>query len=423
MTLVCRTATSLPMADSPQLSKETNVTDQAATCLSSPSTPSNQFHNKTEAEFEDDDGQSGWSDLDVIPVDEQILESSTLYSQTSSSATTVEFEECWECTDCKTINNVKDTIKQYKSKCCGCADVCYIPSQTETTYQSKWDTPNDYLVKTNQIWVCKQCSSANHDMTTEICSICHTLRFMEHEENKENEIEIISETRCWICPKCDATQTKTNGKCSVCDCKQPTTHNYLKMKSNRDLVFGFCRYYFAKEVPVVMKYLIANYFVMETFSGGLSQLNTVSVDKKWIVPISKRSRYYHHACAHAELFSNTIVDYPNKHVWKVQLNADEKYVVKLEGDTSASKVYDVCIGVTWTEPYEGHHMISGRLYPMFRNNDVIIVELDCVQNILSFGINEHWYGVEFDNLLRTTISGYRLYIKVKQQGAIVSLIN
>eukprot|EP01083_Nonionella_stella_P094765 265991_1 len=394
-----------------------------------------------EFSFTDDDAE--WDDLDVIPVNEQTFRSPSLDYQSPKHT---EFEECWECTDCNTINNC-NTTRQYNYKCCGCGEVCYIRSQTQTTYQSKWDTHNDYLLRMNMIWICDHCTHINHDMSTNTCAACQESRFAQQVD--ENVIQcdvcqqyihslsfLMHEVHCtkrserswWICPKCYGTQPPRNCQCSVCDCKRPTTHEYLKTRLNGDLICGFCKCNFVKDIPAVIQDVIGIYFAMETF--GYQNNRGLGVTKSGL------TRHYNRGFSE-KLYGDVFHNYPSKNVWKIKLNVDEACVVRVDGDTSAGKVYDVTIGV-WCTAYRfdsekgkllkvpKSYTITGDgrySYPIFRNNDVIIVELDCEKRTLSFGINEDWYGVAFNDLPNNTECGYKLYMNVRQQGVIVNLIN
>eukprot|EP01084_Bolivina_argentea_P156552 272855_1 len=398
--------------------------------------------NITEQEFEDDqafesDENNSWNDLELLLPNEQIDQSCISYISPND-----EFQECWQCFECNTMNNVRLTIRKYHYKCCGCVDICYIPNQTPTTYECKWDTPTDYLLKQNKIWICNKCDSINTNMRSNNCEICEpnikcdycnryisSLSFMIHEIHCikiKNKNKII----LWICPKCNGKEIKNECKCSVCGCNHPTQHSYLKIKLNGNLVFGFCRYYFAQFIPQVIKNIIIDFINMQTFSTKTKHLKDY-----------KNVSFHYNLGFRTELFGDKYFMGNDFNVWKCKLTVDDKYVVKMEGDNEAAKIYDIAIGITFkinefdkstgkVKIIDQYYIIKGHgnplslsnfSHPMIRDGDIVIVQLDCKQCTLSYGINQNWYGIAYSHLPNNT--KYRLYVDVQQRGVKIQLIN
>ncbi len=94
-------------------------------------------------------------------------------------------------------------------------------------------------------------------------------------------------------------------------CIRPTRHNYLKIKLNGDLVFGFCRYPFAHFIPVVIKYLIMDFIDMQTFSSRTKHLQDC-----------KNVSCYCNIGFRTELFGDKYFKSPDFNVWKCRLKIE-----------------------------------------------------------------------------------------------------
>ena len=53
-------------------------------------------------------------------------------------------------------------------------------------------------------------------------------------------------------------------------------------------------------------------------------------------------------------------------------------------------------------------------YPIFRDGDIITMQLDCRKGIFCVGINEYWFGNVYNNLPINDDDRYQLFISVKQ---------
>ena len=375
------------------------------------------------------DEEDGWddSDLELIEDEDQLITSRRpIDNPEIIQDQNNHWEECWECSKCLTINNVKLCIRKYNSSCCGCEDELYIPFQTETIMKSKWDTPVDYLLRENKVWKCTVCYEINSDIKSLECANCKSQRYKQHENN--NETKMIE----WQCIKCYRFERKIEDKCSICNCIRPFIRDYSVIESVVDMVNGFCRIYLNKNIPKVIKDIIIKYFKKNTFSIWTNQS-----PKQWR---GREKTTCYNKGWKMELFGDEFIEYPMINSWKLRINVDEKYVVKVDGDNQAAKIFDVAIGVkgkatvhneilntpSTVNKYfliygDGRESAKNGSYPIFRDGDTIEIELDCAKQALYVGINEYWFGAVYDDLLEN--GKYQLYVCIKQQGVSVTSVH
>ena len=124
---------------------------------------------ETDDYFTDDVG-SDWGQLELIRDEDNLITMESTHH--ANTITKSNFEECWQCTQCHTINNIKICIKKHGSKCLGCQRECYIKFQTETIMRSKWDsTDAKYLLQIGKLWSCQSCQNINQK-SNKHCTIC-----------------------------------------------------------------------------------------------------------------------------------------------------------------------------------------------------------------------------------------------------------
>ena len=116
--------------------------------------------------------QCHWGQLKLVENEEEIISQKSAHHVKLKSESKSNDEECWKCSKCGAINNIRDCITKHGSKCIGCEEECYIKSQTETIMRSDWHRTNEmYLIQIEELWQCELCLKINKK-TDQNCKQC-----------------------------------------------------------------------------------------------------------------------------------------------------------------------------------------------------------------------------------------------------------
>ena len=124
-----------------------------------------------------DDETNNWGEL--FECEEDIISQRSLCKNEFINENKLNPQECWICTDCDSVNNVRDCIIRHGSRCIGCKEKCYIKSQTETIMRSQWHQTNEfYLLNIDELWQCNSCLNINQKSESH-CNKCNNPSLLE----------------------------------------------------------------------------------------------------------------------------------------------------------------------------------------------------------------------------------------------------
>ena len=113
---------------------------------------------------------------------------------------------------------------------------------------------------------------------------------------------------------------------------------------------------------------------------------------------------------------------PNKYAWKIRVCNNVKNIIIGVSDTiwfygirNNGHKFVSCSSMHMLD-YK-HSQKNIKYCNKLKNNDVIIMILDCNASTLSYGINNVWYGVAFHSILPSHF-GYRLHLRTKQPASV-----
>ena len=279
---------------------------------------------------------------------------------------------CWQCVSCNTINNLGISITKYKAICYNCDSEIYIAGLTKVSHKFKWDAPKkkkhaithlkrqllkEKIFKRHKIWLCQICTFHNKINSLQ-CQIC---------QNKRTTKSIKSGWKCYNCSFTHSETEKSLTECKQCKYRVPIKFNWKLYQANSKLLIcGYCnrikkmpQFKFIN-IPTYISDIIHAYYVWIK----KSQLGTITKNTDaiylWKYKIVSTDNISSNKPLNISLGVVAINDEDGKDIWKYCLNEKIRKLMK------------------YCQP--------------FKCNDVITMELNYIDETLSFGINDHWYG-------------------------------
>ena len=137
-----------------------------------------------ETDFSDSGNAGDWDGVELIINEDNLITNES--RETTPSKVEKYRKECWQCNLCNTINNVRQCIKKYGSKCMACKTECYIASQRPTIMYSECHSNGKlFSLQMEQLWQCELCLMIN-DKSIPNCSECENPAPMTVTHNKIN---------------------------------------------------------------------------------------------------------------------------------------------------------------------------------------------------------------------------------------------
>eukprot|EP01084_Bolivina_argentea_P164517 286032_1 len=145
-------------------------------------------------EFEfDEDNDCNWSDDgDLISDNLTCSYVSSNESQTKTVSRTP-FVQCWSCTQCNQLNNLKDTFSKYKMKCFRCDNLYSVQSKV---------IPIPFDPIEQSVWKCPQCTFLNKSNVNQ-CEMCECNKPVEPETTAKDKQHELTEKRQLDSKYCD----------------------------------------------------------------------------------------------------------------------------------------------------------------------------------------------------------------------------
>ena len=337
---------------------------------------------------------------------------------------------CWECCQCNTINNLMVSMTKYKGICYGCNNEIYVDGITHLKYKLHWDSPDQFYVaspvnkqllkekvlKRVKFWVCDICTLYNK-MYTFKCKVCGHKRtnktidrytnvvsgwtcYQCSSENKDTEFCIkcnnprIPELLSWSCMMCSCPhgmKEKHLTECKHCGYKKPTQfHSEKYLKKVELMISGYCQTIISlKEfrfpnIPTYIQQIICVFYI-------------------------ERNRE-----------SQTITNKKDSiYVWKYK-------IVSKKNNIPSNETVNISIGLVGINDNWEKHILNEtsrkqqKYCPPIKCNDIITMELNYIDQTLSYAINKKWFG-HFAYIDKT--ERYRTQINVYSRSHGIHIIN
>ena len=329
---------------------------------------------------------------------------------------------CWTCPKCNGIINVMLCQKEYKSTCYICHNSVYKPNITTLIYRLNWDSPHKYelanpvnrkllrenILKRVKFWICSVCTFQNENMYSFKCEMCDNIRTMETDHIYKNMVS------SWTCYTCSHKNKDTD---FCMQCNEPRLPEYLDWRclicsyahgeNEKDL--NECKHCgYAKPINFDWKYYdLKLQMIVTAYCSQLRRLNIPFCIEQII------ARYFIEKIVESSTITNT------KHciyVWRYKIGS------KMPTKQSVS----ISIGLVGINDNVEKYILNEKSRKKkkycgpFKCNDIITMELNYINQTLSFGINDKRFK-HFAIIDKT--ERYKTYANIYSRSCQINIID